>query len=377
MNDRFKLKNLHIKGFKSFDFLGQDIEFRDVNVCIGPNAAGKSNLVSFFRMLNFMTTNALQRFVGDQGYSDSILHFGSAVTPVMEAELVFARDDGEFNRYKLTLAHASGGKLIFTREKAAWSGTDNSRPLELELGAGHPESALIQDAESGGSTSRFVLELLRKCQVFQFHDTSETAKIRNPGYINDARYLRGNAGNLAAFLYAMDQKKETRPYYNRIVQHIRQVIPGFGDFILEPTALNSEYIKLDWQEQGASYRFGPHQLSDGSLRFMAMTTLLLQPPQNMPGLIILDEPELGLHPAALSALAGMVKSAARKSQIILATQSPRLVDEFGADDVLVVEREVQTRASRVYRLDEASLEQWLARYTLSELWEKNILGGKP
>ncbi len=248
MNDQFKLNHLHLKGFKSFASLGQDIEFRDVNVlCIGPNAAGKSNLVSFFRMLNFMTTNALQRFVGDQGYSDSILHFGSAVTPVMEADLVFARDDGQFNRYEFALAHASGGKLIFTRENVAWSGTDRSSPLELELGAGHSEGALIQDAESGGPTSRFVL----------------------------------------------------------------------------------------------------------------------------------DEPEFGLHPAALSSLAGMVKSAARKSQIILATQSPRLVDEFRADDVLVVEREKQTRASRVYRLDEGSLEQWLARYSLSELWEKNILGGKP
>lgn len=376
MNNQFKLRKLLIKGFKSFDSTGRDIEFGDVNVCIGPNAAGKSNLISFFRMLNLMTTGALQQFIGEQGYSDSILHFGSAVTPVMVAELFFARDDGEFNRYEITLVHASGGKLIFSREIAAWSGTNRDNPLRVDLKSGHDESALIQDAETG-TTSRFVLDLLRRCQVFQFHDTSSTAKIRNPGYINDNRYLRGNAGNLAAFLYAMQAKEETRPYYNRILQHIGEVIPGFGDFVLQPTALNSEYIKLDWQERGVSYQFGPHQLSDGSLRFMAMTALLLQPLQTLPGLIILDEPELGLHPAALSSLAGMVKSAARKSQIILATQSPRLMDEFEASDIMVLERDPQTRATKVQRLDQPSLEHWMARYTLSDLWEKNVLGGKP
>ena len=376
MNNRYKLRRLLIRGFKSFDSAGQIIEFGDINVCIGPNAAGKSNLVSFFRMLNFMTTGALQQFIGEQGYSDSILHFGSAITPVMEAELFFARDDGEYNKYEITLVHASGGKLIFTREIACWSGTNRNNPLKVDLKSGHDESALIQDADTG-PTSRFVLDLLRKCQVFQFHDTSSTAKIRNPGYINDNRYLRGNAGNLAAFLYAMNAKEETRPYYKRILQHIREVIPGFGDFELQPTALNSEYIKLDWMEKGSSYRFGPHQLSDGSLRFMAMTALMLQPPQTLPGLIILDEPELGLHPAALSSLAGMVKNAARKSQIILATQSPRLVDEFEAAEIMVLERHEQTRATQVHRLDESSLKNWLERYTLSELWEKNVLGGKP
>lgn len=376
MNKRCNLRKLSIKGFKSFDTAGQNIEFGDINVCIGSNAAGKSNLVSFFRMLNFMTTGALQQFIGEQGYSDSILYYGSATTPVMEAELFFSRDDGEYNKYEITLVHASGGKLIFTREIAAWSGTNRDQPLRVDLKSGHDESALIRDAETG-TTTRFVLELLRRCQVFQFHDTSSTAKIRNPGYINDNRYLRGNAGNLAAFLYAMQAKEETSPYYRRILQHIREVIPGFADFALQPTVLNNDYIKLDWREQEASYQFGPHQLSDGSLRFMAMTTLLLQPPQTLPGLIILDEPELGLHPAALSSLAGMVKNAAQKSQIILATQSPRLVDEFAADEVMVLERDAQTRATRVHRLDESSLESWLERYALSELWEKNVLGGKP
>ncbi len=377
MQNQFKLINLFIKGFKSFDSKGQHIEVKDINVCIGPNAAGKSNLVSFFRMLNFMTTGSLQNFIGEQGYADSVLYFGSATTPVIETELTFANDSGDFNKYGFTLAYASGGKLIFTREELGWSGTDKSKPLELDLGSGHAECALLQDAEEGGPTSRFVLDLLRKCQVFQFHDTSNTAKIRNPGYINDNRYLRGNAGNLAAYLYAMYQNKETRPYYKRILQHIRAVVPGFGDFILEPTPLNNEYIKLDWQEEGTSYRFGPHQLSDGTLRFMAMATLFLQPPQTLPGLIILDEPELGLHPAALSALAAMVKSASAKSQVVLATQSPRLVDEFEAPDILVVERDEQTRTSRVKRPDEAFLKDWLDRYTLSELWEKNVLGGKP
>ncbi len=376
MNRYYKLRNLLIRGFKSFDSAGQDIKIGDINVCIGPNAAGKSNLVAFFRMLDFMTTGALQQFVGEQGYADSLLNFGPSTTPVMEAKLIFAEEDGGCNSYEFTLAHASGGRLIFSREAIVWSDPDRAKPLRVDLKSGHDESALMQNAETEPA-SRIVLDLLRKCQVFQFHDTSSTAKIRNPGYINDNFSLRGNAGNLAAFLYAMQVKEETKPYYNRILHHIREVIPGFGDFVLQPTALNSKYIKVDWQERGRSYLFGPHQLSDGSLRFMAITALLLQPPQTLPGLIILDEPELGLHPAALSSLAGMVKNAARKSQIILATQSPRLVDEFEASQIMVLERHAQSRATKVRSLDESSLENWLARYTLSELWEKNVLGGKP
>ena len=374
---RKKLSRIAIRGFKSVGPEGQEIEFGEVTVLLGANGAGKSNLVSFFRMLNYLTTGALQNFIGENGYADSFLHFGSQNCPRMNARLEFDVGSTDRDSYEFTLSHASGDTLIFTEEFLTWKSNTKPDPTKVPLGAGHKESQLEEDARNGGRTSQFILDLLRGCQVFQFHDTSATAKIRNQGYIGANDYLRSNAGNLAAFLYMLANTPEKEKYYDRIVRHIRLVMPQFDRFILNPSPLNPEYIKLDWQETGSDYRFGPHQLSDGSLRFMALATLLLQPPESLPKFIVLDEPELGLHPAAISRLAGMVRSASRHSQILLATQSTRLVDEFEAGQIVVVERDKTKRSSVFKRLDEAALSEWLERYSLSELWEKNILGGRP
>lgn len=213
--------------------------------------------------------------------------------------------------------------------------------------------------------------------MFQFHDTSKEAKIRNSGYINDADFLRSDGGNLAAFLYAMKQQKDGEKYYRRIVRYIQMAMPQFKDFVLNPSPRNDNYIMLNWIENDSEYLFGSHQISDGSLRFMALATLLLQPPKTLPKVIILDEPELGLHPSAISILTGMVRTASQHSQILLATQSTRLIDEFETDDIVIVERSDNEKCSTYKKLDERKLSEWLERYSMSELWEKNVIGGRP
>ncbi len=383
MNEnRLKLKKIEMNGYKSVNSGGQSIEFGDVTVLLGANGAGKSNLVSFFKLLNFMTTSHLQLFVGQQGYAESLLYYGAKTTPVMRAKLSFEDDKANQYGYDFILTHASGDSLIFSGEDVTCHPYQKSKPFTIALGAGHNESKLperaklIQDAKES-KYCHIVLNLLQECRVYQFHDTSNLAKIRNYGYIGDNEYLRGDAGNLAALLHVLQNRQEWEIYYQRIIRHIRQIIPQFSDFILKPSPLNNNQIRLDWKESDSDYRFGPHQLSDGSLRFMAMATLLLQPPALMPGAILIDEPELGLHPVAISALAGMIQSASEYSQIIIATQSPRLVDEFETKDIVVVERDEKKKCSIFKKLDELELKEWLERYTLSELWEKNIFGGRP
>ncbi|HLP57791.1 MAG TPA: AAA family ATPase [Candidatus Deferrimicrobium sp.] len=384
MNEnRLKLAKIEIKGYKSIDSEGQSIEFGDVTVLLGANGAGKSNLVSFFKLLNYMTSGNLQKFIGQEGYAESLLHYGAKTTPVISAKLKF-EDETNTDTYDFTLAHASGDTLIFTQENVTWRQRQhqNQKPFEINLGAGHNESKLPERARSAqvekeSEYCKIVLNQLHSCRVYQFHDTSKLARIRNYGYIGDNEYLRDDAGNLAAFLYAMQNKKEWEKYYQRIVRHIRMIFPQFGEFILKPSPLNDNQIRLDWTEKDNDYRFGPHQLSDGGLRFMAMATLLLQPPELIPGAILIDEPELGLHPVAISALAGMMHSASEYSQVIVATQSPRLIDEFEANVITVVERDEKTKRSLFKKLDEEELKEWLADYTLSELWEKNVFGGRP
>lgn len=284
-DERLKLKELNLKGFKSIDAEGQSIPFGDVTVFLGANGAGKSNIVSFFKLLNYLTTGGLQIFIGEQGYADALLHYGASTTPRIQSELRFEQDGSGEVTYGFTLSHASGDTLIFTEEYVAWRKAGYLRPQKVDLKAGHKEANLIEDAKQAGKTgktSRFILNLLRLCRVYQFHDTSGTAKIRNYGYIGDGDYLRDNAGNLAAFLYAMASRQEWRRYYERIVRHIQLVMPQFGDFILRPSPANRNSINLDWTDKGRGYHFGPNQLSDGSLRFMALATLLFQPPATLP-----------------------------------------------------------------------------------------------
>lgn len=383
-----KLEYLKVAGFKSIDNQMQKIEFAtDVTLLVGPNGAGKSNVVSFFQMLTYMMAGAFRQFVAEQGYARSLLHYGPEVTTRLSAELHFCECDEKSsmtrqNIYRFSLAHAANDTLIFADETVeARSGhkqSQNSDSVAYALGVGHQESQLKAAHDRGEPVATLLYNLLQLCQVYQFHNTASPAKIRGQGYINDNRILRSDGGNLAAFLFAMKANQDTYRYYERIVRYIQQIMPQFGDFDLAPAAGNHNYIRLDWHEQKRpDYLFGPHQLSDGSLRFMALAALLLQPPALLPTTIIIDEPELGLHPAALTVFAAMVKIASQHSQVILATQSPRLVDEFNAEQIVVVERDEVTHASSFRRLDPVALQDWLDAYSLSELWEKNVFGGLP
>lgn len=246
------------------------------------------------------------------------------------------------------------------------------------MDTGRKESQLLEANDSEYKTTvQVFINLLKNCRYFQFHDTIKDAKIRKNGYIGDNKYLRSNAVNLAAFLYGIKHQKGGEPYYERIVRYVRQVMPQFGDFIMEPSVTDSNYISLDWREIDSDHIFSVNQISDGALRFIALATLLLQPAKSMPSLIVIDEPELGLHPAAISILSGMIKKASETSQVVVATQSPDLLDKFSADKVVVIERNVARRISVFRQLSCKELEDWEDEYTTSELWEKNVIGGRP
>ena len=379
-----KLKSVHIKGYKSIDGMaGASLEFGDITILLGANGVGKSNLVSFFSMLNYMTTGALQTFLAERGYADSFLHFGSKVTREISAKIEF-EDEEATDSYQFRLTHAAGDLLIFTEETLSWHRQSNPQPYVLQLPPGGRESDLPEFVQrqtvrqQDRVTASMLLGLLKKCRVFHFHDTSSTSRVRGQGYIEDNHYLRSDGGNLAAFLFRLRENPETHPYYSRIVRYVQKAMPQLGDFELIPNERNNNYLLLNWRDKHHSqHLFGPHQLSDGSLRFMCLAALLLQPPASMPKVIILDEPELGLHPAAISYLAGMIKAASEHAQILIATQSPRLVDEFDLENVVIVERDQPAESSVFNRKSREQLSAWLEAYSLSELWEKNVIGGQP
>lgn len=362
------LIRLELSGFKTIR--STVLDFTPLNVLIGPNGAGKSNLISFFKLLNWMTPSPgnLQFFIGKAGGANALLHDGASTTPQINAALTFETSNGR-NEYAMQLNYAAPDTLIFADERYRFTPPDKQHEWIL-LGAGHREMRLIEQAEQGKRSARYILNLLKRCVVYQFHNTSESARIRQRWDINDNRFLKDDGANLAPLLLRL---RDVEPRaYARIVETIRLIAPFFGDFVLEPIAHS---VLLQWRERGSDAIFGAHQASDGILRAMALVTLLLQPVEDLPSVIILDEPELGLHPYAINIIAGLLKSVSLHRQVILATQSMTLIDYFEPGQIIVVDR--PDRESLFHRLDPDRLQDWLSEYSLAELWEKNVLGGRP
>jgi predicted ATPase len=366
-----KIKSLTIRGYKSIQEL-DDFHPSQINILIGPNGAGKSNFISFFRMLGWCVSSVdqFQNFVADAGYASSLLFDGVETTREIETDLIIETDQG-LHEYYSRLVHGSGDILFFGEEKIRFSGKDLDRKHSrwIELGAGHRESKLFERTNTD-QTAKSIFTLLQKIIVYQFHNTAPKSPIRNRWKTNDGQWLKENGNNLGSFLFRLYH--EHPDDYKRIVKQIRPVIPFFDDFVLED---ERGYVLLRWKELNSSKIFDASQASDGMLRFIALVALLSQHPRSLPAVMFIDEPELGLHPSAIESLAGVMKTASRHSQLFISTQSPAIVDMFEPEDIIIVER--KQRASEFKRLSAKGLEQWMAEYSLSELWEKNVFGGQP
>lgn len=374
MDSEEKLKSIAIKGFRSIR--ETKLELRPINVLVGANGAGKSNLIAFFKLLNELTAGRLQQHIAATGRAASNLHFGPKTTPQLEAEIEFETEketEREKRTYRMRLFHAAGDSLVFAEETLSFQESDWPKPKIVSLGAGHQETRIGDKAEEDDFTAKTLRHLLNRCRVYHFHDTSPTARIRQYCYVSANRWLMPDAANLAAVLYALKSHRETA--YRRIVATIRQVAPFFDDFDLEPVGPGSKDIVLNWRHRNSDLVFGPHQFSDGTLRAVCLISLLLQPKENLPYLIALDEPELGLHPYALDVIASLFRKASRHTQILVGTQSGAFLDAFEPGDVVVVERNGE--ATEFDRPDAKKLSAWLEDYSLGEVWEKNVIGGGP
>lgn len=357
-----KISHLTIEGFMSIQKLDR-LELRDLNVLIGPNGAGKSNLITFFEMLRELVEGRLRFWVAKRGGSERILSYGAKETAQMEAFIEFER-----NGYRFVLTPSDTGLFSFSSEDLYFSGdvVDSTR---LRIGAELAESQLKHEDEP---IAKYCYASISDWKVFHFHDTSRTAGVRRKGELQDNAYLRSDASNLAAYLYRLKRRRLDK--YEQIIKVVRLAIPFFDDFDLAPEEIRpDEYlIQLTWRQIGSDYPLLPSQLSDGSIRFICLVTALLQPAP--PSTIIIDEPEIGLHPYAISLLGALMHQASEEMQVIVATQSVTLVNQFSIDDLIVVERE--DGASTFKRLQEKELELWLENHSVGELWEKNVLGGR-
>ncbi|MXW62760.1 MAG: AAA family ATPase [Acidimicrobiaceae bacterium] len=373
---RSRLESVSVRGFRSL----ADVELTDlgdVTVLIGANGSGKSNVIRFFEMLSWMVrSRKLEEFVARHGGADDQLFMGNKVTPRMEADISLRSQSG-VNEYSFALSHGSPDRFVFTEEQLRFSRNDWEGEAEpRSLGSGHTESRIHSAAQGDFSeinktTARVIRHLLQDCGTFQFHDTSASAKMKQNWEVSENRSLRSDGGNLGPVLMRLEVDYPDR--LDWIQENIRRVLPSFDSFVLED---RHGRVLLRWRGTVSDKTFGAHLTSDGSLRFFALVTLLNLPPEMLPSVALIDEPELGLHPSAVTLVGSMIDSLASQCQVIVATQSPQLVNCFGLDDIAVME--LENSRTVVHRKSQDEYEQWLDEdYTTGDLWQMNLLGGRP
>lgn len=368
------LTKVHVAGFRSLREV--DLDLQPVNVLIGPNGAGKSNLLSVLRLVPLMRTQNLRYFVGQAGGASRLLHYGPQKTRELAIALRFTEASEQWG-YTARLGYAAGDSLVFAQELLSLE-SDIREGAWLDIGAGHAESQM-SSAQPWPHTLSRVEQLVARMGFFHFHDTSFQSPLRQNARQADSKYVRSDGSNLAAYLYRLkhSEGEDARAAWTLLEGLVRRVAPFVKTLepdLVEPAQGNASAVRLYWHDE-REYRFDVHDLSDGTLRAIALFAALTQPPGTRPKFITIDEPELGLHPAAISIFAGLVRSASAHSQILVATQSPALLDEFAPDEVVVAER--RGGETMFTRLDPKALEAWLEDYSLSQLYDKNVLGGRP
>ncbi|NWH03748.1 AAA family ATPase [Desulfobacter latus] len=373
---RGALDKLTVKGFKSIKELNE-FKLGDLNVIIGANGAGKSNFVQIFRMLMAMTQKNFSKFILERGGADNFLFNGPKVTQSINMEFEFASlssfSDGS-NSYKFELTPTADEEFLISEERKYIN--TNWRPY-----GGPSKESRLYDMRNEKSMNgewngvgHFVYESISNWMVYHFHDTGDRSPMRRSEIVEDYHKLRGDEANIAPFLLHLKNDDYFAGYYKKIVDAVRLVIPFFDDFRLDVQRLGeAEKVRLSWSQKGSDFPMQPYHLSDGSIRFICLATALLQP--SPPSTIIIDEPELGLHPAAIVVLAELIQAASKQTQVIVATQSPALIDQFGIEDIIVINR--QDGASTFERLKEKDFSAWLDDYSVGELWSKNVIAGGP
>jgi len=356
-----KIEKISVKGYKSLENL-VDFKLDNLNILIGPNGAGKSNFISVFKLLNNIIIKRLKHFVRQSGGADNLLYFGQKVTDEIGIEIKTKK-----NGYSCTLIPTEEDLLYFKNEYGYFYG--DYADYKESYGEGHVESKLGEVSAGESKVAGYVRKNLHSWRVYHFHDTSSTAKAKLTQNLDEDYRLNPDASNLASFLiYLKNNKKEN---YKKIVKTIRLAAPFFDDFVLDP--FDESSIILRWRHNESDKIFSANAISDGTLRFICLSTMLLQP--FLPSVILLDEPELGLHPYAINLLSGLLRSVSKQTQVIVSTQSVTLVNKFQPEEVIITDRiNNQTTLSRRTTKE---LEKWLGEYGMGDLWEKNLVGGRP
>lgn len=362
------------RGFRSFRDLKR-LLLGQINLLIGPNGVGKSNLLMLLDFLAAIFNGRLQHYVRKMGGTEHLLHFGSSTTHAIEIEVSLG---GGSNSYSVQLELAEGDTLFVSREKAKFSGNRPKREAPFELDARpHSTEATISDidhAKGQHPALQFVRNHIARWGVFHFDGTTRLATLRSTSTLGRPQPLVPDGSNLATFLYYL--KHSHTMAYSQILRTVQVSAPFVKDFVLVPFGEGESSVRLNWAHAESNEVLDASTLSNGIVHLLYLSTLLLQPIHCMPSTILIDEPELSLHPLPLNMVGGLVRSAAAYGpQLILSTQSSSLLDGFDPNHVLVANR--VSGETQISRIDQDKVTDFGQDYSLGELWEMNAFGGRP
>lgn len=325
------LDKLTIRGFKSIREL-EDLELHNLNLFIGANGAGKSNLISFFKLLRSLINGTLNDYISDSGGISDLLYNGRTHT----AKMFFSTRFG-CRGYRFSIKPGPRENGLLTNEARYYESPQTS-PRWWELGSNHTSESLLIDEVNDSSRSSYslpVYQAINSWKIYHFHDTGSKAPMRHAEILQDNEVLRSSASNIAPFLLKLRNAHPST--YADILNACKIVIPYLDDFILKPEEFGqATKVALSWKSKGSDYPMQPYHFSDGSIRFICLASALLQP--TPPSTLIIDEPELGLHPEAICLLAELISAAAKRTQLIISTQSALLISQFDIEDVVIVRR---------------------------------------
>ena len=339
------LKEIHVEGFKSIKKM--DLELKPLNIIIGANGAGKSNLIDVFKMMKKYAKHEFNNYVTAVGGVNRLLYLGTKNTHGIKVKIDF--------------------KNLSYGIELQWDNRDSFQARTVS-------PMYLNEHGLDFSIAKKHEEYISSFRCFHFNDTTNSSPLKQGKLlVGDNIYLQEDGGNLASILYKLKKSEKLHGYYDRIVSAVQIIAPYFDDFVLEP---DGRYLSLRWKQKNSDILFEAFDFSDGTIRFIALATLLMTPLNMMPDTILIDEPELGLHPLALKILAEMMQAAARQGkQVIATTQSVTLINQFAPEDIIVADR--KDNQSVFHRLDEKEIKDWLDEYALGEIWEKDIIGGTP
>lgn len=343
----FFIKSVSIENFKSIKNL-KELELENINILIGPHGSGKSNFLFFFEMVGKFTECSFQHYVIEQGGAKALTNNSTTPSPNIQGKITF--QEGE---YTFTLSPDKDNCLTFAKEKIVFYKDQKTWTPTKDTENETYESFLRQKR----SNELFVKQLSQTFQtyrVYNFNDTSFSAKVRKPCNINDNRYFRTNGENLVAILYLM--KKRYRANYDRLLYLFQYVLPSFDDFKFIINDKNPEFIRLQWKTKNTNYMDIAY-MPDGCLKILCLLTLFLQPTDFMPKTLFIDNLDTGISPRIIKMITMLIKEISSNTQIIAVAYSPEIINIFKHDCIITTE--FKKGQSHFKRLDSSHLTNWL------------------